>query len=198
MTWPKRIVIIALLLCSYGDIFFSYLYPPVVLWLLLATAVLLFPLLVFSLEALIGLRWRLLAFLAVLWLLVVLPFTNVDPQPRDWVRNLGFFVKTMLVDDYLSGCHLTEFTENGVKQTIGVCDVFDRGQIFDHVVYDTTGELMLPISQRTPEWVQAMSHAVARAVVSEEHPAFSLFGHYYAVPVTILDLPEPESDGSVK
>lgn len=27
---------------------------------------------------------------AVVWLLVFLPFTDVEPQPRDWVRNLGF------------------------------------------------------------------------------------------------------------
>jgi hypothetical protein len=198
MTWPKRMVIVGLLLCGYGDIFFSFLYPPAIFWLLPMAAVLLFPLFVFSLEAVIGLRWRLLAIFAVVWLLVLLPFTNVEPQPRDWVRNLGFFVKTSLVDDYLSGCRLTQFIENRVKQTIGVCEVFDRGQIFDLVMYDTTGESILPIAQRTPEWMQAVSQGVAKAIVADELPAISLFGHYYTVRLTILQLPQPGSDGSIK
>ena len=63
MTWPKRIVIAALLLCGYGYIFFGFLYPPAMFWLLPMTAVLLFPLFVFSLEATVRLRWRLLAIL---------------------------------------------------------------------------------------------------------------------------------------
>jgi hypothetical protein len=200
MTWPQRLVIIVLLLCNYGIAFSSFLYRPVTLWLFLATAVLLFPLFVFSLEALIRRRWRALPLFAVVWLLVFLPETSVDPQPRDWARTLGFFVKTRLVNDYRSGCHLTDFTENDVRQTIGVCEVLDEwgGQFFNYVVYDTTGELMLPVSQRTPEWAQAASQGVAAAVVSEEHPAYPLFGHYYAVPLTILQLPQPGSDGSVK
>jgi hypothetical protein len=199
MTWPKRVVIIVLLICIYSPAFFSLLYPPVGFWPLLG-ALLLFPLLGFSIEALVRLRWKQLGVFTVVWLLIVLPFSDVAPQPKIWMIRLGFFVKTRLVGDYLSGCRQTEFTENEVKQTIGVCDGFDSGQIFDFVVYDTTGELMLPVSQRTPEWSRVMSKAVAPAVVSIEDPAYPLFGHYYVVELTMLQLPEPEPepDDSIK
>jgi hypothetical protein len=198
MTWPKCVVIIVLLICFYSPAFFSLLYPSVGFWPLLGAALLLFPLLGFSVEALVRLRWKQLGVFAVVWLLIVLPFSNVAPQPKIWMIRLGFFVKTMLAGDYLSGCRLSEFTENEVKQTIGVCDGFDSGQIFDFVVYDTTGELMLPVSQRTPEWSRVMSKAVAPAVVSIEDPAYPLFGHYYVVELTMLQLPEPEPDDSIK
>ena len=65
---------------------------------------------------------------------------------------------------------MTEFVENQLKQTFGVCEAFDRGQIFDYVVYDTTGKSTLPISQRTPEWVQVVSQGVVKTMVSEELP----------------------------
>jgi hypothetical protein len=198
MTWPKRVVIIVLLICFYSPAFFSLLYPSVGFWPLLGAVLLLFPLLGFSVEALVRLRWKQFAVFVVVWLSIVLPLTNVAPQPKAWMTSLGFFVKTRLAGDYLSSCRLTEFIENEVKQTIGVCHGFDRGQMFDFVVYDTTGELMLPVSQRTPEWSRVISKAVAPAVVSIEDPAYPLFGHYYVVELTILQLPEPEPDDSIK
>ena len=85
-------------------------------------------------------------------------------------------------------CQLTEFIENGVKQTAGRCDGFDRGLYFEHIIYDTTGEFMLPTSQRTPEWNRVMAGATVKAVLSKERPAYHLFGNYYCVIVDILDL----------
>jgi hypothetical protein len=198
MTWPKRVVIIVLLICFYSPAFFSFLYPSVGFWPLLVAALLLFPLLGFSVEALVRLRWKQLAVFAIVWLLIVLPFTNVGPQPRDWVRTLGFFVNTRLAGDYLSACRLTEFTEKEIKQTIGVCEVFYREQFYDFVVYDTTGELMLPVAQRTSEWTQAVLKGVNVAVVSKERPASRLFGRYYDVPLALSEVPEPDPDNSMK
>jgi len=187
MTWPKRIAILLTLLGVYG-IFFSYfLLPSAMVWCGLTSIVFLFPLTVFSLEALFTLRWRLISVFSVVWLLLSLPFI-VGEGPHEWLRVLGFYVKTRLANDYLSRCRLTDFVENGVKQTAGFCQGFDRGDYFDFVVYDTTGEFVLPVSRRTPEWKQVMSVATVKAVVSKENRAYHLFGDFYAVYVDIFEL----------
>jgi hypothetical protein len=108
--------------------------------------------------------------------------------PQEWLRVLGFYVRTRLVDDYLSRCRLTEFTENGFKQTAGSCEGFDRGLFFEDIVYDTTGEFMRPVSQRTPEWEHVMSGATVKEVLSKERRAYRLFGNYYCVEIDLLDL----------
>ncbi len=78
-------------------------------------------------------------------------------------------------------CRLTEFVENGIKQTVGYCRGFDHGTHIIEVVYDTTGEFILPVSQRTPEWKRAMSEVLSPPVVSEEGRARRMFGNYYSV-----------------
>lgn len=187
MTWPKGIVIVLCLLGAYAPFYFYFLVPSAMVWLTLTGVVFLIPLIIFSLEALFRLRWKLISVFAVVWLLLCVPFITSE-GPQEWLRVLGFYVKTRLVHDYRSRCRLTDFDENGVKQTAGFCEGFDRGEYFDFVVYDTTGEFMLPVSQRTSNWKQVMSAATVKAVVSKEHCAYHLFGNYYAVYVGILEL----------
>jgi hypothetical protein len=81
---------------------------------------------------------------------------------------------------------LTDFIEKGVKQTVGECEASGvvYGPIADVVFYDTTGELALPISQRTPEWKDAMWHYPAKKVLRDgEDRAEPLFGNFYRVEI---------------
>ncbi len=71
--------------------------------------------------------------------------------------------------------------------TVGNCCGFDHGTYFIVVVYDTSGEFVLPASQRTPEWKQAMSAALSELVVSEEGRARHLYGNYYSVLMNLND-----------
>jgi hypothetical protein len=52
------------------------------------------------------------------------------------------------------------------------------------VFYDTTGELALPPTQRTPEWKGAMSYYPAKKVLLEgDDRARHLFGNFYRVSI---------------
>jgi hypothetical protein len=57
-------------------------------------------------------------------------------------------------------------------------------------VYDTTGEFVLPVSQRSPEWKQAMSEATDthEEIESRENGAYHLYGKFYAVFVSFYDM----------
>jgi hypothetical protein len=147
-------------------------------FLFMVSVVFAIPLVVFSLQALFRRRWKLMSIYALVWVLLCVPFTRYS-GPHHWLRVLGFYVHTRLVGDYLSICQLTEFVENGVKQTAGVCGGFNRSESIDGIIYDTTGEIMQPVSQRTPEWERAMESVILREVVMSERPAEPLFGKCY-------------------
>ena len=189
LTWSERITIIVILLAAYAPFFLYFLVPSEALFLCLLVVNIVFaiPLAVFSLQELFHLRWKLISIFVLVWVLLCLSF--IGPSvPRDWVRVSGFYVRTRLVDAYRSGCHATEFIENGVKQMAGGCEGFDRGQFFEDIVYDTTGEFMRPVSERTEEWKRVMSGATVKAVLSKEHRAYHLFGNYYCVHIDFDDL----------
>jgi hypothetical protein len=154
--------------------------------LFLVSLVFLIPLLIFSGEAMYGRHWKLVAIFAIIWCLVGLPFlTSSVPY---WLSSQGFRFLTLLDRDYRSRCRLTDFVENNVTQTAGFCEGFDRGDNLDFVVYDTTGEFLLPVSQRSPEWKQVMSVATEKSLVSKENRASRLFGNYYRIFVEFDDL----------
>jgi hypothetical protein len=186
MVWPKRIVVAIVLLALYGSFFCYFLAPTTAFWLFLLSLVLLMPLSIFLLEALYERRWQLVAVLVFICCLVALPFFPTDVPY--WFESQGFRVLTWLSHDYRSGCRLTDFVENGVKQTAGFCEGFDRVDHLDFVVYDTTGEFLFPVVQRTPEWKQVMSAATEKSLVSKEHRASRLFGNYYVIFVNFEDL----------
>lgn len=156
------------------------------MWLFFADLLFLIPLACLSIEALFYRNKKLSIVFALTWLLLVLPFVGV-PETREWLRTLGFYARTRLVSDYLAQCRLSDFVENGVKQTAGFCEGFDRGDYFDYVVYDTTGEFIMPASKRTPEWKKVLSVATEEATLERDRTAYHLFGNYYAVVVGLLD-----------
>src|SRR5260221_9241680 len=194
MTWPKCVVIIVVLLGLYGANFLYFLLPGAFSWLSLAGLVFWVPLFIFSLESLFKRRWKLVSIFAVVWVLLSPVFLNVW-APRYWLRGQGFHLSSLLNKEYFSGCKLTEFVENGIKQAVGFCGGGDRGDYFDYVVYDTTSESALPVSQRASEWKRLMAKATEEGGEAREEPTYHLFGNFYATSVSIYGLgPEHSRD----
>lgn len=187
MKWFRRISIAVPLFCLYGGHFFFFFAPSALIWMFIGTLLFIVPLLFFLIGAVVQRDWKSSAILALTWLLIVLAFTDIQ-EPRGWIRIAGFYAKTKMVSNYLSSCELSDFVENGVKQTMGFCEGHDRDDYYEAVVYDTTGEFVLPASERTPEWKAMMRTTVKDAQVDRDQAAYHLFGHYYAVVISNLDL----------
>lgn len=145
------------------------------------------PLFFFSLSALFRRNWKTVAVFAATWVLALLPLLKVEPVERfrGWLYVQGFRIHASPVEDYLSRCRLTEFVEQGAKQTVGECE-WDGDAVYDDVVYvvfyDTTGEIALPLSQRTPEWMDAMyNYSPIKVLRESEDRAEHLIGSFYRI-----------------
>ncbi len=183
MTWPRRIaivVIVGAVLGPCGLEFFYFLYPPIADWSDWAGALCLAPPLLLSLGALIKLRWEWIAIFAVAWSLIFLPALGVV-APFEWLSHQGFHIRTLLDQNYLSKCRLIDFAENGKAQKVGFCEHFDHLEICDFIMYDTTGQFVLPASRRTPEWKRAIAVVAANSLVSPDDDAVHLFENFYRV-----------------
>lgn len=188
LTWPKRIIIALAPLALYAAFFFHFLIDSNMLGLcLLATSALLaIPLAVFLLQALLRRHWKLVSIYAFVLVLLCVPFTETV-GPHVWLRSLGFYVRTQSFGDYRSACRLTDFIEDGVKQTAGACEAFDGGEQYELIIYDTTGEWMRPPPQRSPEWTHVMEGATMIATLPKERRAYRVFGNYYCLAISRYD-----------
>ena len=194
MTWPKCVVIVVVLLGLYGANFLYFLLPAAFFWLSVAGLVFWIPLFLFSLEALFKRRWKLVSIFAVVWVLLSPIVFNVW-APRFWLRGQGFHLSTLLTKEYFSTCKLTEFFENGTKQALGLCaGGGDQGSYYDYVVYDTTSNSALPVSQRSPEWKRLMAKAAEDGVELRENPTYHLFGNFYATSANLDEIHEHSRD----
>ena len=181
MTSPKYILALFAPISQYAAHFFYYLLPTVFVWLLWIGFACWIPLLFFSVDALFRFRWRALAIFAAAWLVVSLPYLGITRQLY-WVHVLGFRIHTSPIQEYLARCRLTEFVEKDVKQTVGVCEDSGDALVSYVVFYDTTGELVLPLRERTPEWKDAMWHYPPKGVLRDsEDRAIHLSGNFYRV-----------------
>ena len=81
---------------------------------------------------------------------------------------------------------MTDFVENGEKQAVGFCERINRLYVCDYVMYDTSGQFVFPLSQRAPEWKQAISVVAKDSLVWPTDEASHLFGNFYYV-VTLGD-----------
>ena len=193
MTPLKYVLIIVVLLGPYALPVLSYLLPTVSYWLNWIFLICWIPLFFFSISALFRRNRKVVAIFSATWVLGCLPFAESEPVDRFryWLSLQGFRIHASPVEDYLSKCRMTEFLEKGVMQTIGLCDVSGRAGITYFVFYDTTGEIALPLPQRTPEWKDAMWHYPPKGVLRDsENRAWLLFGNFYRI-----DILDTEFDG---
>lgn len=146
------ILFVAVLATCTGD-FIALVWPDEHISLLFIGLAASVPLLVVSLEAVFRLRWKWIATFLAAWLIIVPPLFGFSTLSI-WLGAQGFHLHSLLVQNYLARCRLTEFVENGVKQSAGFCQGIDEGAYFAMIVYDTSGQVILPVAQRTPEWKQ--------------------------------------------
>ena len=166
--------------------FLTSLMPTVAYWIPWICLACWIPLFFIFLGALFRGRWKGAAIVSTALMLDAFCFAKIQfVEPvRFWFFAQGFRIHAFPAKDYLSRCRLTEFVEKGVKQTVGTCESFGAGYYF--VFYDTTGEIALPLSQRTPEWNDAMWHHPPKGVLRDSADrAAHLFGSFYRV--TIYD-----------
>jgi len=184
----KYVLIIVVLTGPYVSVFLIYLNPALSSLSLVIGLVGWIPLFFFWLAALFRRRWKTVAILSATWLLAFLPFFGVKEQ-LIWVRAQGFRIHATPLEDYLSGCTLIEFVENGVTQAVGPCEGSWSGDVDNTVFYDTSGEFVLPVSRRTPEWKKAMEHFTPREVLIEsEDRAEHIVGNFYLVSVHVREM----------
>jgi hypothetical protein len=77
----------------------------------------------------------------------------------------------------------------GTEQSVGVFESFGvAGEDYEIVIYDSTGEFILPASQRTPEWTEAMRHfGPSETLTKSEGRAVHLYGNFYDIVLSIYD-----------
>lgn len=141
------------------------------------------------LGALLFLRWKEVAIFLVIWTLVVLPVYRGSELPR-WIYVEAFRLHAAPIEEYLSRCKLIEFVENGAKQKVGLCERLPLpGDGWLTMIYDTSGQLMLPVSRRTPEWTKAMVRfSPGRVYTQLDDRANHLFGNFYEVLIPLEDM----------
>ena len=190
MTRLKFLLVISVAASGYSSPFLLYLLPTLSYWLFLISLICWIPLSFLSLSALFRRNRKAVAIFSATWALAVLPL--LDPEPvgrfRFWLLVQGFRVHASPLENYLPRCQLTEFVEKGTKQAVGDCESsgLSYASVSYVVFYDTTGELALPLAQRTPEWKDATRYYPAKKVLLEsEDRAEHLFGNFYRVGIAI-------------
>lgn len=183
----KYVLVIVALISPYASPFLNYLLPAFSYWLVWICLACWIPIFFFSLGALLRRDRKAISIFSATWVLASLYFLEPVGQFRFRLLVQGFRMHASPVGDYLSKCRLTEFMENGIKQTVGECEASGSDDSITYFVfYDTTGELALPASQRTAEWKDAMWDYPPREVLRDgEDRAEPLFGNFYRVGILL-------------
>jgi len=182
-----RFALVALTIASsIGAPSLAFSFPNLSDQLIWVWLICLFALFVLFVSDLVRRRWKQLAIFLTIWAFVLLPFYGNEVSFR-WLYVEAFRIHISPLEEYLSRCKLVEFVENGVNQKVGVCERHgEPGNITRTLLYDTTGELALPPSQRTPEWTKAMVRfSPGFYFTKTEGHADHLLGHFYVVDVSL-------------
>jgi hypothetical protein len=172
--------------------FLTYPLPTVSYWLVWLYLAGLPALCFLLLRALFRRRWKELALFCAMGTIVLLPYLGLNVRV-DWIYVQGFRFHASPIEEYLSRCKLIEFVEKEATQKLGVCERHGWGALGTlTVIYDTTGELALPASQRTTEWAKVMARfSPGKFFTRSEGQGQKLFGNYYEISV-----PREEDDGA--
>lgn len=131
-------------------------------------------------------RWKDTAILVVILAIALNPFYVRRGSPLfRWLYAEAFRIHASPIDRYLAQCQMIWFVEQGVEQKLGRCETLVIGnETIVDVFYDTTGEFVLPLSQRTPEWKAAMSHfSPQKLLINQQGRASELFGNFYQITI---------------
>lgn len=181
---PATVPVASLYLSAFLEFSFSELSH----WLFLISFLCLPVMFFLTLRTLFQRRWKESVMLLAAGAFIFLPAFGAG-EPLQRVRSLGFRLHISPVEQYLSGCRLIEFFENGVRRTVGECE--SHGIYSGHaltVIYDPSGEILKPVSQRTQEWQRAMSEFYSEEVLnSSERRTQHLFSDFYVVGTSLAE-----------
>jgi signal transduction histidine kinase len=131
-------------------------------------------------------RWKEVAILLAIGAVVLLPYYRLAyliKIPAAALVTIAFRVHSYPVAEYLARCNLIQFNEHGSEQSLGQCERFGVGnEDAVAVFYDSTGEFILPVSQRSPEWTAAMRHFQPEDLLTKvDNRASHLYGNFYDI-----------------
>ena len=137
-------------------------------------------------------RWKEVAIFLAVGAVVLLPYYRLAyllDAPAGALVTIAFRIHASPIEEYLARCDLVRFSENGSEQSVGECERFGAGNEYAVAVfYDSTGEFILPVSQRTPEWTAAMRHfRPADTLTRSEDRATHLYGNFYDILLSLYD-----------
>jgi hypothetical protein len=143
----------------------------------------------FFLQTLFRKSWRQAVIYSLPIVLLILSVLGVSEPTIDWLRTVGFRIHIAPVDKYRSNCKLVAFLEGSKQQQVGECEsIATSSTTRIAIIYDTTGELILPRGQRTQEWKRAISSLSAgRRLAEFEDRRSRIFGMFYAVDIGLED-----------
>lgn len=94
-------------------------------------------------------------------LVIIQAVGMIEAQSSGGLIGFGFRIHASPVEQYLATCRMFDFTDGGEKHIIGACESqpyepgFPPGLAYLAVIYDPTGNLLKPESERSPEWTRA-------------------------------------------
>jgi hypothetical protein len=189
LTTLKYLLFVAIPVIWVAASFLSYPAPVISEWLIWMSAACLLALLLLFLSALFRRRWKEVAIFCAAAPVVLLPYLGLNVS-LDWIYVAGFRFHASPIEEYMSRCELIEFIEKNFRQEVGICERQSHpGNGVVTVIYDTTGELVLPVTQRTPEWTKAMGRfSPGKVFTKSEGRAQHLFGHFYDIEIGLEDM----------
>jgi hypothetical protein len=194
---PGYFVAVVYLASVYIGAFLRYIQPNLSDYLEDLSLVCMLALICLAAWALFRRRWKAFAILVAVLFFSFLPGLGVEGPVR-WLVAEGFRIHASPFENYLSRCKLIEFIEDDKKQTVGMCETHSQsyGEFYYTVIYDTTGELLKPVSHRTQAWQKTMSEFYSDDVLnSTEKRTLPILGDFYSVG-TILA--EERGDDSIR
>jgi hypothetical protein len=171
---------------AFGGRFLTYLWPSASEWLirigLICTVIAVPWLIVCAFKSRPG-----SALILVATLLFIFAPNFAESENANWLMTLGFRIHASPIEQYLTTCRMSEFTENGVKQSIGDCERdfyevgFPAALAYVHVIYDPSRNLLKPEAERTPEWQEALEGLLSAGSTVSITSVRHLFADFYMV-----------------
>lgn len=158
--WLTYIFAAITLLSSLGARFLTFLWPVASEWLapvgVVCTIIAMFWLFVCAFQSKPRSAPVLLA-----TLVIIQAVGMIETRTSAGLIGFGFRIHASPVEQYLATCRMFDFTESGEKHVVGECEGqayepgFPPGLGYLTVIYDPTGNLLKPASERSPEWKRA-------------------------------------------
>jgi hypothetical protein len=118
---------------------------------------------------------------------------HINNRPVQYIEDWGFRLKAERLKEYVASCNPKAFVESGTQQSIGLCEIINRGWASDphYILYDTSGGMDLSPVRRTQEWKDSAKilpngSAIARSSSNTRR----IYGPFYDVEIPLEDVGE--------